>query len=474
MDNIALASSSQTSPNTGNPLNPLPIPPLASVPATTSTIESIVSSPLEPVLTTEESTGQTNVDGNVQAHMDVNYQAHDVALEAAKTNGQQQQQNKGFKSSEHQKIDIDDHDEHPDKAKSCCSMLNKLFLALAIVCFALFLCSIAYIIANLEGLNGKYDVHGLSRINNIYPIYDELSSFESTEPYFNLTHPNNDGIIVVLSRHGASVSDILLPYTDHNGTRNYRSIVLQGGNENHFGSIRFGFHDSVNSMNMINQLPSNYKFLNYYYEDWSMYANINKPYHVRFVRGLIQVIYEFSLTNLNEFRMTTMVATPSNEETIVDPTNNIYFNLRSHGNLSTHHLNLSLSSPINIRNAQKSEQNRLIQSQQVDKLLNVNDYFYKLDRAGIGKNYIATLSESETKTTMHIFSDHAGVVIDPFGTAATNRDTPHVTAIPDLHGVRISPKQSPNYEPMSIYGPTKIDYPSQAIHTTWWQFDYES
>jgi hypothetical protein len=86
---------------------------------------------------------------------------------------------------------------------------------------------------------------------------------------------------------------------------------------------------------MINQLPSNYKFLNYYNEDWSMYANINKPYHVRFVRGLIQVIYEFSLTNLNEFRMTTMVATPSNEETIVDPTNNIYFNLRSHGNLST-------------------------------------------------------------------------------------------------------------------------------------------
>ncbi len=59
-----------------------------------------------------------------------------------------------------------------------------------------------------------------------------------------------------------------------------------------------------------------------------------------------------------------------------------------------------------------------------------------------------SLSESETKTTMHIFSDHAGVVIDPFGTAATNRDTPHATAIPDLHGVRISPKQSPNYEPM--------------------------
>jgi hypothetical protein len=33
--------------------------------------------------------------------------------------------------------------------------------------------------------------------------------------------------------------------------------------------------------------------------------------------------------------MTTMVATPSNQQLIVDPTNNIYFNLRSHGNLST-------------------------------------------------------------------------------------------------------------------------------------------
>ncbi len=138
MDNIALTSSSQTSPNTGNPLNPQPIPPLASEPATTSTIESIVSSPLEPVSTP---IGQINTDGNVQAHMDVNYQ----------TNGHQQ--NKGFTSSEHQKIDIDDNDEHPDKSKSCCSMLNKLFLALAIVCFALFLCSIAYIIANLEGVS---------------------------------------------------------------------------------------------------------------------------------------------------------------------------------------------------------------------------------------------------------------------------------------------------------------------------------
>jgi hypothetical protein len=152
MDNLASTFSSQTSPNMGNPLNPQPIPPLASEPATISTIEALVSTPLEPVFTTVEPVGQSNVDGNVQAHMDVNYQAHDVALASVgKTTGEQPKH--GFTSTEHHKMDIDDSDEHPDKSKSCCSNLNKLFLALAIVCFALFLCSIAYIIANLEGVS---------------------------------------------------------------------------------------------------------------------------------------------------------------------------------------------------------------------------------------------------------------------------------------------------------------------------------
>ena len=173
------------------------------------------------------------------------------------------------------------------------------------------------------------------RNRNIYSINDELNTYESTESHFNLTHPNQDGIIVVLSRRGASITDILLPSIDQNGTRNYRSIVLQGGNENHFGAVRFGFHDSVNSMNMINQLPANYRFLDYHTEEWSMNVNNNKPYHVRFVRDLVQIIYEFSLTDPNEFRMTTMVATPSDTDIIADPTNNIYFNLRSRGNLST-------------------------------------------------------------------------------------------------------------------------------------------
>lgn len=166
---------------------------------------------------------------------------------------------------------------------------------------------------------------------------DNLISSDTliNEPYFNLTHPDHDGIIIVLSRHGASVNDILLPSKDNNGTKIYRSIVLKGGKENHFGSVRFGFDDSSNPLNMINQLPTNYPFLNYYNEDWSMYADINKPYRVRFVHGLVQIIYEYSNKNHNEFRMTTMVATPSNQQITVDPTNNIYFNLRSYGNLST-------------------------------------------------------------------------------------------------------------------------------------------
>jgi len=120
------------------------------------------------------------------------------------------------------------------------------------------------------------------------------------------------------------------------------------------------------------------------------------------------------------------------------------------------------------------QQDRLIQSEQVDQLSNVHNYFYKLDQAGIGKNYIATLFESDTKTALHLFSDHAGIVIDPFGVGVSNENIPHATTIPDLRGVRISPRQSPKYEPMPLYGPTLLTYPSQAIHTTWWQFRYEN
>jgi len=73
------------------------------------------------------------------------------------------------------------------------------------------------------------------------------------------------------------------------------------------------------------------------------------------------------------------------------------------------------------------------------------------------------LTESETKTTMNIFADHAGIIIDPFTVSITT---------PNMRGIRISPRQSPVYQPMSIYGPTLVVYPSRAIHTTWWQFEY--
>jgi hypothetical protein len=126
---------------------------------------------------------------------------------------------------------------------------------------------------------------------------------------------------------------------------------------------------------MTNQLPLNYPFLNFFNENWSMYGDINKPYRIRFVNGLIKVIYEFSSSNNNELIMTTIVSAPLNEQIIVDPTNNIYFNLRGYGNLST---------------VRKKKKKKLIQGQSVDQLKNVNNYFYKFNRAGIGKNYIAT------------------------------------------------------------------------------------
>ena len=154
------------------------------------------------------------------------------------------------------------------------------------------------------------------------------------DPYFNLTHPNQNGIIVVLARRGAAIRDILIPDTA-NGMQRYRSIVLQGDNRTNFGAVRFGFEDEGNLMSMTNQLPMNYPFLNFYDQNWSMYADANEPHRVRFVHDLVEVIYEFSLSNINELIMTSIVSAPVYQSVIADPTNNIYFNLRGFGNLST-------------------------------------------------------------------------------------------------------------------------------------------
>lgn len=105
----------------------------------------------------------------------------------------------------------------------------------------------------------------------------------------------------------------------------------------------------------------------------------------------------------------------------------------------------------------------------------------------------SSLSEAETKTTLNIFSDHTGLVVDPFGVGLIEQSINPVSATPELRGVRLSPRQSPIYQPIvsringamhtslmefpsifqPLYGPTYIVYPSQAIHTTWWQFEYE-
>jgi len=130
MDNVVLTSAT-------------PLEPSAPESEPTPTVEALTSNPLEPI-------DQTNVDGNVQAHFDVNYKPHDVALAEAKANGHCHEQSNGLKLAEHHQMEIDDGYEHPHKVKACCTLLNKFFLALAIVCFALFLCSIAFIVANTK------------------------------------------------------------------------------------------------------------------------------------------------------------------------------------------------------------------------------------------------------------------------------------------------------------------------------------
>jgi hypothetical protein len=43
---------------------------------------------------------------------------------------------------------------------------------------------------------------------------------------------------------------------------------------------------------------------------------------------------------------------------------------------------------------------------------------------------------------MNIFSDHTGVIIDPFGVEISN----HSRIASDMYGIRISPRQSPIYQ----------------------------
>lgn len=148
MDNIISTSLSQTSLHTDNPLNSELVSTLTAETAATSPIESTVSNPSEPVATIVESGEQTNIDVNVQPNIDVKVETDDVTLESIKD--KDRQQNNNLATSEHHKIDMHDSDQHPDKSKSPCSMLNKSFLVLAIVCFALFFSSIIFFFTTRE------------------------------------------------------------------------------------------------------------------------------------------------------------------------------------------------------------------------------------------------------------------------------------------------------------------------------------
>lgn len=59
-------------------------------------------------------------------------------------------------------------------------------------------------------------------------------------------------------------------------------------------------------------------------------------------------------------------------------------------------------------------------------------------------SFFSRLTESETKTTMNIFADHAGVIINPNAVGFSNRSR----ILPDTYGIRISPRQSPVYQPV--------------------------
>ena len=149
MDNITSTSVSQISPNTDSPLNTQSFPPLISDPTAISTNEPIILSSSECEPTTVADAEEINTNENVQVvHDNIKSDSHDVVLTSVKTNGHQQ--NNVLTTIEHHKMNIEENDEHIQKSKSYCSMLNKLFLTLAIVCFILFLCSIWYILNNSE------------------------------------------------------------------------------------------------------------------------------------------------------------------------------------------------------------------------------------------------------------------------------------------------------------------------------------
>ena len=148
MDNITSTSGFQNSPNADNPLSSQSLPPMISESTAISKNEPVIPSSSESDPTIVATAEEINANENAQAHVDITCKTHDVALTSARTNNHQQ--NNGLTACEYHKMDIENNDEHPEKSKSFCSMLNLLFLSLTVVCFILFLGSIGYILNNLQ------------------------------------------------------------------------------------------------------------------------------------------------------------------------------------------------------------------------------------------------------------------------------------------------------------------------------------
>ncbi|CAF0973716.1 unnamed protein product [Didymodactylos carnosus] len=139
--------------------NPRPISPNHSSSPTHSTIDNLLSQPLVPVPGQEN---QSVIDGTVEAHIDLVYKN---TIPPTYTNGDVHELKitskdilNGHKNLHSMDVVEKYHDEnnHNEKSHSSCTRLNKLCLFLAILCFALFLGALTFIIAHIDKVKLRF------------------------------------------------------------------------------------------------------------------------------------------------------------------------------------------------------------------------------------------------------------------------------------------------------------------------------
>ncbi|CAF0754186.1 unnamed protein product [Didymodactylos carnosus] len=290
-------------------------------------------------------------------------------------------------------------------------------------------------------LNGDYNHHPI-----IYPAYvakDDQWHEPITVPYYNLTQNN---FTVTLARRGAKIHDILIPNNSNGHNGGYRSIILHFNNNetlNPFGSVRF---DPEFVSNGVDKLPSDYPFFNSNEQNWIIHVDQENPNRVRFVypkQRQAEVIYEL-LPN-NEL-VITYIAYPmkDNREMLVDMTNYVFFNLRGYGDIKTHQIKVNANRVANPKQYANDTGDKRFRSVPInpEQAVNETKTFYFINRYGIGKNFIAELSEKETGIHLRIFGDQAGVYIDPLMEFAEQING--TTFI--RNSISIRPRQSPIHQ----------------------------